>query len=232
MENNHQLATRLTAAMGQCKQSFDGCTESMVRYNGEAAKGPTIQTLQALTTEVVKYTQSVDGCTESIIKNGEALNGLGQSYVKFKADYGPEMREVQGFMSFLIDKAPAFKESMAMMTEAKERDMKVEEQMNNVKKQSIDLYNLQSASAKENADRDIEVARRKNASAKENAECDIEVARLKLTLRNDILAMDEREFKFEREKKRAMDEDAEMEQRKKQRESEPEPVPMSEHADE
>jgi len=214
MENNHQLATKLTTTMGHCKQSFDGCTESMVRYNGEAARGPTIQTLQGLTTEVVKYTQSVDGCTESIIKNGEALNGLGQSYVKFKADYGPDMQEVHGFVSFLIDKAPAFKESMAMMTEAKERDMKVEEQMINVKKQSIDLSNLQSTSAKENADRDIEVARRKTASAKENAESvlemerrkidsDIEMGRRKLALRNDILAMDERELEFVRESKRA-----------------------------
>ena len=133
--------------------------------------------LQALTAEVVKYQQSVDACTESL--------------VRFKTDYGPSMGEISEFMSFVIDKAPAFKESMAIMSEAKER--------------YVELEKLASVSAKENAEREINVEKLKDLKTE-----------MELRRRQSLLKMEEEEFKFSQYKKHALEEAAEGESQNQQ----------------
>lgn len=203
MENKHQLATRLTTAMTQCKQNVDGCVESLVKYNGEAAKGPNVETLRALNTEMVR--------------SGEALNELGQAYVTFKTDNGPGMEEVKEFMSFVIDKSPAFKEGMAIMMEAKERHIQVEEKIVKQMALRVEVTKLESVSTKENAERDIETEKLKMFKM------DMEIQR-----RQSLLKIEQDEFQFAQFKKRTLEENEERAQKKKQKESVPELRPSEE----
>ena len=160
--------------------------------------------------------QSVQAFNAEIVKNREALKELGEAYVKFKSDYGPVMEEVKGFMSFMIEKAPAFKEAMAMMAEARGKFINVEVRMNDVKKRGIDLSNFQSVSTKENAEREIETEKLKLVKT----ETEVKV-------RESFLKIERDEFYFGEAKKLYKKNDEDREQRKKQRKSAPE----SEHVD-
>jgi hypothetical protein len=187
-------------------QSVSENTDALVKfYNAATASGMhSTQSVQGLTTEVVKYGQSVDGCaqklqgvTTAVVKYGQEMKTTSeemmncsksadvcaQSFVDLKSNAD----EVKGFMTFVVEKMPAFQEGMNIMLDLKRQNLEVDKRI--------------SISAQENAQREVE-------------------------RRQSLLKMAKEEFKFEEYKndqlkKRNID-DARVEENKKKKQKEQE----------
>ena len=213
----------LTTEVVKYRQSVDGCAESLVKYNSEAAQSgiKDVAGLQVLTTEVVKYQQSVDGCSESLVKyNSEVAKG---PTIQTLQALSAEMLSCAQSFSKFSESYTKFGEDYLDFANKKKYMAEVDEKVSVSAKENaereIEVKKLASLSAKENAEREIEVKKLASLSAKENAEREMEVEKLKnemeLLHRQNLLKMEQEELKFSQEKKRALEEEESPSQKNK-----------------